>query len=217
MVRILPSMLAADWAHLADEMKRLDGGVDGYHLDIMDGHFVPNISFGPAMVKTLRPLTTKWFDVHLMLTYPHKFLESFIEAGANHLTFHYEAYHETSAVKKVIQLIKNKHIGVGLSIKPATPVDVLLPFLADLDLVLIMSVEPGFGGQAFLPQALEKINFLDGYKKQHQLTFEIEVDGGINQLTGAQCVAEGATILVAGSYLFKTPHLTEAIESLRGK
>ncbi len=208
---IAPSLLAADFAHLAKEVASVTkAGADWLHLDIMDGHFVPNLSFGPDVVRAIRPLTDIPFDVHLMTTYPSDFIEAFALAGADYITVHIESCDD---VMDLISQIKKYHKKVGISIKPNTKVADLIPFLPLIDLVLVMSVEPGFGGQAFEQKVIEKIaelKLLIGKKK-----VLISVDGGINAVTAPACVLAGADVLVAGSAIFKHKPYKKAIQVLR--
>lgn len=198
---VAPSILGANPINYDDEIKKLNqAGFKMLHLDIMDGHFVPNISFGPAIVKALRPLTSMTFDVHLMISNPLFFLDEFVKAGSDYITFHYEA---TAEPLELIKAIKAKGLKVGMSIKPKTNVNVLFPFLNELDLVLIMSVEPGFGGQQFMNGATEKIKALKKWKTGHNQSFLIQVDGGINNETKEIVKEAGADIIVVGSYLFR--------------
>lgn len=212
-ILIAPSILSADFAHLGRDVKALErAGADMIHVDVMDGHFVPNFTFGPPIVKAIRPYTALPFDVHLMMTYPSDFIDQFALAGADILTVHLEACDDTPDLIAQIKKHKKK---VGLSIKPHTKVSDLIPYLPDIDQVLIMSVEPGFGGQAFEKEALKKIadlRALIGRKK-----IKIEVDGGITDITAPACVLAGADILVAGSYIFGARSKAAAIEKLRGK
>ena len=181
------------------------------HLDIMDGHFFPNISFGSSIVKTLRPLTKMVFDVHLMISDPLKYLTDFVHAGADYITFHYEAVDNPF---RIIKAIKAFGIKAGISIKPNTPVSVLEPFLPFLDLVLVMSVEPGFGGQTFMMGAVPKIKQLKALKDQHNYNYLIQVDGGINNQTVLLVKEAGCDIVVAGTYVFSHPNIKEALANL---
>lgn len=199
MVQIAPSILSADFARLGAEVKALEkAGADLIHLDVMDGHFVPNLTFGPMLVKAIRPYTTLPFDVHLMMTNPAPFIAEFARAGADMITVHLES---DADIADLIALIKKEKKKAGISIRPKTSVSKLLPYLPMIDLVLVMSVEPGFGGQPFIKHSLEKIvelNALIGRKN-----VQISVDGGINDITAPACILAGADILVAGSYVFK--------------
>lgn len=211
-MNVAPSILAANFCCLNEEINKVNASCVKYlHLDIMDGHFVPNISFGPSIVKQIRPLTNALFDVHLMIENPEKYLDAFIDAGADRITYHYEVnldHHQ------MLDLIHQKGLKAGLSIKPKTVVTELIPYLAKVDLVLVMSVEPGFGGQKFMMDALEKIQFLDNYRKQNNLKYQIEVDGGINLETAKLVKEAGADIIVAGTYLFKEKSMKEKVAEL---
>lgn len=210
MAIVAPSILSANFAYLLQEVQEVYSyGAQYLHIDVMDGHFVPNITLGPTVFKHLRPHIPMVFDVHLMITNPQKYIKDFVQAGADVITFHFEA---VSNIKEVIELIKSYNIKVGLSIKPHTDVRVLEPYLGNLDLILVMSVEPGFGGQKFMPIALDKIRYLK--TRQQEFRYLIEVDGGINQETGKMCVEAGADILVAGNYIFTAKSRKEAVESL---
>ena len=209
---VAPSLLSANFGHLSRDIDRLnEAGCKMLHLDIMDGNFVPNISFGSAIVKTLRPLTKMAFDVHLMISDPLKYLTDFARAGADYLTFHYEAVDDPY---QVIKAIKTLGIKAGISIKPNTPVTVLEPFLPFLDLVLVMSVEPGFGGQTFMMSAVPKIRQLHALRDQFNFSYLIQVDGGINNQTVRFVKEAGCDIVVAGTYIFSHVNIKEALASL---
>jgi len=215
-IEIAPSILSADFRFLDNEIKDIiKCNIKYLHFDVMDGHFVNNISFGIPVLKSLKdgkyPLI---FDVHLMISDPRKFALDFINAGADILTFHYEALIKKD-IKPLIDFIHNHNCKVGISVKPNTKIEVLEPFLKDLDLVLVMSVEPGFGGQSFMNQSLGKISYLAEYKKTHSYDYIIEVDGGINEFTSKDCIKAGANLLVAGSYIFKSKDRKSAISSLK--
>jgi ribulose-phosphate 3-epimerase len=217
-IQIAPSLLAADFAFLEKDVQRmLQHHVEYLHYDIMDGHFVPNLSFGVPVVERLTKLFKVNHDVHLMIEKPRDYFDAFIRAGANIITFHFEVGKDVKTMFSWIDYLHQHHVKAGISIKPNTPAEVLKPFLAHVDLFLVMSVEPGFGGQKFLSTALDKISWL-----RKQIDFAkskalIEVDGGINEKTGKQCRLAGVDILVAGSYLFNHPHLKEAFQSLRNE
>lgn len=200
MVKIAPSLLSADFTCLKDEINKIETA-QWIHYDVMDGHFVPNISFGHSILNDVSKITDMYLDVHLMISEPAKYIDNFIASKASLIVFHYEAVVKEE-VDNLIDYIKNQHVDVGISIKPNTPVEEILPFLSKLDLVLVMSVEPGFGGQEFNPIALDKISTLAKLKKDHQYHYLIEVDGGINEITAKQCRQAGADVLVAGQLYF---------------
>ena len=215
-VEVSPSILSADFKNLDKDIKDIIlAGAKYLHFDVMDGNFVNNISFGIPVLKSLKngnyPLI---FDVHLMINDPRKYVLDFINAGADIITFHYEAINKQE-IKPLINFIHSYHKLVGISIKPDTDVKVLDSFLGYLDLVLIMSVEPGFGGQKFMSNSLSKINYLSKIKEENHHKYLIEVDGGINELTSKECIKVGVDILVAGSYIFKSKDRIEAIRSLK--
>jgi ribulose-phosphate 3-epimerase len=215
-IHIAPSILAANFASLETDIRRMiQHHVEYLHYDIMDGHFVPNLSFGAPVVASITKLFKVTHDIHLMIEKPRDYFDAFIHAGATIITFHYEVGNDVKTMLTWINYLHQHKVKAGISIKPKTPVEVLLPFISIVDLCLVMSVEPGFGGQTFLSNALDKITWL---RKQIDHTTSkalIEVDGGINAETGKQCRLAGADILVAGSYLFNHPQLKDAIESLR--
>ena len=208
MIRISPSLLAADFSCLDRELERVSSA-DALHLDVMDGVFVPNISFGPPVLRSLRKATPLFFDVHLMITRPLDYIEDFVKCGSDCITFHLES---ASDPAETIRCIHSFGKQAGLSIKPGTAPEALLPYLSSLDMVMIMSVEPGFGGQKFIPSVLPKIKFL----REAAPSMTINVDGGINAETGRLCVEAGADMLVAGSYVFGAADAACAIASLRG-
>ena len=215
-VRIAPSILSADFNKLGDEIRLIEKlGAEYLHFDVMDGHFVPNISFGVPVLANIAHTHKMVNDVHIMISEPLKYIEKFANAGADIITFHYEACKDDKEVQQVIDLIHQFKVKAGISIKPNTSVEVLSPFLKDVELVLVMSVEPGFGGQSFIPNALDKISFLKKNKDEKGFHYLIEVDGGINAETAKLCKEAGVEILVAGSYLFGHKDIKERMESLK--
>lgn len=209
---VSPSILSADFANLERDIKKVeDCGADWVHVDVMDGHFVPNITIGIPVVKALQPVTKLPLDVHLMIENPEKYVEQFAKAGADILTFHYEAV-EKEEIIPLINKIKSLGVKVGISIKPKTAPQVLGEFLPLVDLVLVMTVEPGFGGQKFMSDCADKIEYIKKYAKTELI---IQVDGGINAQTGKICTQKGATSLVAGSYIYGAADKKAAIESLK--
>ena len=200
-IQISPSILSADFSQLGNEIKRLEeGGADMIHVDVMDGHFVPNLTIGPPVIKALRKYTNLPFDVHLMISPVHKYIEDYAKAGANIITIHPEA---TNNLKESIDLIKKLNVKVGVSLNPDTKIDVIENILDQVDLVLVMSVYPGFGGQKFIPDVVRKIENLGKLKKDKNLNFDIEVDGGINFENNKIVIKAGANILVSGTTIFK--------------
>ena len=215
-VYIAPSILSADFKKLGEEIALVESlGAEYLHFDVMDGHFVPNISFGVPVLASISKCHQMINDVHIMISEPKKYIEKFAEAGADIITFQYEACEDQDEVQDVIDLIHSFGVKAGMSIKPATPVELVQPFLGDLELVLVMSVEPGFGGQSFIPESLDKISYLRKMIDLNGYLCLVEVDGGINEKTAKLCREAGVDILVAGSYLFGKADIEERMELLR--
>ena len=211
-ITISPSILGGSFANMKDTIKLIDQSKAEYiHFDVMDGDFVPNLTFGPQFISNVRQYSKKTFDVHLMINRVGKFLDDYIKAGSDIITFHLEI---DENINELISKIKTNNIRCGIAIKPASPWEEIKPYLNHIDQIIIMTVEPGFGGQKFMDDQLLKINQLRKYISDNQLHVDLEVDGGVNYETGKKCVDAGANILVAGSFLFKQENLTQACNQL---
>ena len=213
MVLIAPSLLAADLSALREQIALAeDGGADWIHIDVMDGHFVPNITFGPPLVKAVRRCTNLPLDVHLMIEKPERYIEAFADSGADHLTVHYET---CPHLHRTIQSIHSAGAKAGVSVNPSTSVSLLSDILADVELVLVMSVNPGFGGQTFIPHTLTKLKHAAAMIQGTNPQIHLQVDGGIDEKTSVAVVRAGADVMVAGSYVFGAPNIPRAVQTLR--
>ncbi len=225
-IKVSPSILSCDFAHLADEVKRVeDTGAEYLHIDVMDGHFVPNISIGPEIVAAINRSTEMFLDVHLMIYNPFDYIERFVESGADRISFHFEA---TEEVGETVEYIRRCGVKVGLAFSPETSESFILKYLDKVDVIIVMTVHPGFGGQKFMPGMLDKVRFIRDTCDKLNIRegavvtedrsvppFEIKVDGGIQCETALQCVEAGANVLVSGSYLFESEDMAAAVEELR--
>ncbi|MBO8176484.1 ribulose-phosphate 3-epimerase [Aeribacillus pallidus] len=213
MIKIAPSILSANFAKLGEEIVDVErGGADYIHVDVMDGHFVPNITLGPQIVEAIRPITKLPLDVHLMIEQPDRYLDSFAKAGADYISVHVEA---CSHLHRTIQHIKSLGVKAGVVLNPHTPVEMIQHIIHDVDLVLLMTVNPGFGGQSFIQTVLPKIRQVKHFVDQNGLDVEIEVDGGVNEQTAKLCVEAGANVLVAGSAVYNQENRAKAIDAIR--
>ncbi|WP_175073200.1 ribulose-phosphate 3-epimerase [Terribacillus sp. AE2B 122] len=213
MTKIAPSILSADFANLANEIRDVEkGGADYIHVDVMDGHFVPNITIGPLIVEAIRPVTKLPLDVHLMIENPDQYIEAFIKAGADIITVHQEA---CVHLHSTIMMIKEQGVKAGVVLNPATPVSLIEEILPEVDMVLLMTVNPGFGGQRFIPSVLKKVEELSRLREALELDFEIEIDGGVNIETAGLCTDAGADVLVAGSAVYNQEDRAAAIAAIR--
>ena len=210
---LAPSLLAADFAVLGQQIEETERmGAKYLHIDVMDGVFVPSISFGMPVIQSIRKISRQFFDVHLMIMHPEKHIGKFVECGADGITFHLEA---AENVEEIIESIHSCGAQAGISIKPQTPIEAVYPYLTKVEMILVMSVEPGAGGQSFMPQTYHRIRKLRDYIDEHDLPVKIEVDGGVNTETGRLLVEAGADALVAGSFVFRSEHPEETIRELK--
>jgi len=213
-IKVAPSILSANFAKLGEEIKDVEEkGADWIHVDVMDGHFVPNITIGPLVVESIRPITDLPLDVHLMIENPEKYIGAFAKAGADIISVHQEA---CTHLHRVIYQIKEEGVKAGVVLNPATPVEMIYPVIEDIDLILFMTVNPGFGGQSFIPSVLHKIKTFHSFMLEKGLTIDIEVDGGVNPETAKWCREAGANVLVAGSAVFNQEDRQKSISLIKG-
>lgn len=213
MIKFAPSLLSADFANLSDELKLIENsGAEYVHLDVMDGHFVPNITIGPPVIHSLRPISNIVFDVHLMISEPEKYIDAFIDAGADIITIHIEA---SKDLLKDIEKIKTRGKRAAVALNPGTEIESVYPYVSELDMVLVMSVNPGFGGQKFMPIAIEKIQKLSEYVKKHNISLDIQVDGGISLENSNLVISAGANVIVSGSAFFKSASKEDFVKSIK--
>lgn len=214
-VKIAPSLLACDFTRIKNEIEKMEiCGSDMLHLDVMDGIFVPNISFGMPVIEAIRKNTDMFLDAHLMITEPERYIDEFVRIGCDNITFHVEA---TKDPHRTLKLIKDKGILASVSVKPNTPIRSVLPLLEEVDMVLVMTVEPGFGGQSFMPDMMDKVRFLKDYRSENSLSYDIQVDGGIGASTVEIAAEAGANVFVAGSAVFKAPDAKTIIDELKNR
>ena len=211
---ISPSLYSMHFEDFREEMKALNENVEWIHFDVMDAHFVPNLTFGPGICQTVRKHTDRFLDVHLMVTDPDHYAQVFSKAGADSIIFHYEAYNDIEKCEKLIEKIHGMYLKAGISIKPKTPVSAIEPLMDKIDILLLMSVEPGFGGQSFMPEALPRLEEISRIRKEKGLNFLIEIDGGVTDKNAHDLIIRGADALVAGSFVFNG-NIKENVEKLR--